>query len=251
MSDTTAAKPFAVELHQLFPNGDAAGRTLSVPLPPGRIVRGDEGDSDLAALWLSDEPAPDGLWARLRAEHPRSGLWPLLLRPLANDEPTRPWDDGELWPDDMSAPDEHDPETLLAQWWRDYTTPEQDELSPAERAAITAPYGQRWPGLAPAAVRDDPDRVAETLAVELPSFRATWRLGLVAAERGAEYLPDPLGRHEQHPVVVAEHDVGPAHQVRTEPGDGQRLGLTLVDPQRPGRVAAVAVHRPASGTKIL
>lgn len=195
MSDTTAAGHLptgnlSVEFHQLFPNGDGAERSLSVPLPPGRIVRGDEGDSDVAALWLSDEPAPDGLWSRLRAEHPRSGLWPLLLRPLGADEPGRPWDDGELWPDDMSSPDEHDPEALLAQWWQAYTTPdpEQDDLSPAERLAITAPYGQQWPGLAPSAVRDDPDVVAQTLAAELPSFRATWRLGLVAADRGADAL---------------------------------------------------------------
>jgi hypothetical protein len=189
VSDAIAAGHLAVEFHQLFPNGDAAGRALSVPLPPGRIVRGDEGDSDLAALWLSDEPAPDGLWARLRAEHSRSGLWPLLLRPLS-DEPSRPWEDGELWPDDMSSPDEHDPEALLAQWWQDNTVtdPEQDDLSPAERLAITAPYGQHWPGLAPSAKRDDPDRVADTLAAELPTFGGTWRLGLVATDRGADAL---------------------------------------------------------------
>jgi hypothetical protein len=59
-----------------LPDGLPAGK-LVVPAP--------EFSDDEAALepvlWVSDRPVPDAgdLWARLRAEHPRSGLWPLPL----------------------------------------------------------------------------------------------------------------------------------------------------------------------------
>ena len=48
------------------------------------------------ALWLSDGPASEGLWAQAYADRSRSGLWPLLLEPLRNDEGYRPWESGEL-----------------------------------------------------------------------------------------------------------------------------------------------------------
>ncbi|MFE5097540.1 hypothetical protein ACFRCI_46545 [Streptomyces sp. NPDC056638] len=47
------------------------------------MITSDEGNGDVQALWLSDEPAEAGLWMRMHAEHTRSGLWPLLARPSA------------------------------------------------------------------------------------------------------------------------------------------------------------------------
>src|SRR3954469_19563669 len=85
-------------LRQLFFDG-GAGRRLSVALPAGDLVWP---DPDYAqhqmptrpAYWLSNEPATARLWTRLRAEHPRSGLWPLLL-----DDTTQPWSAGQVAPE--------------------------------------------------------------------------------------------------------------------------------------------------------
>ncbi|MFJ6014367.1 hypothetical protein [Streptomyces sp. NPDC092952] len=42
----------------------------------------------------------------MQAEHPRTGLWPLLLAPLEPDDDGlfRPWGSGELCPEDVSDP---------------------------------------------------------------------------------------------------------------------------------------------------
>ncbi|WP_199443750.1 DUF4253 domain-containing protein [Umezawaea beigongshangensis] len=179
------------DLRDLFTEGAVTGRSLAVPLPPGRVVFPEEEDGDRAAFWLSDEPAPAGLWARLRAEHARSGLWPLLLDALDDeDEEYRPWGNGEVLPGDMSFPGEHDPAALLARWWAAHTGEnEHDGLSPAERLAATAPFGRQWPGTSPARpARIDPDRIADDLAEQLLAGHGSMRLGLVAAERGADAL---------------------------------------------------------------
>ncbi|HWO64113.1 MAG TPA: DUF4253 domain-containing protein [Umezawaea sp.] len=174
------------ELRDLFADG-AAGRVLSVPLPPGRsVVSEEEEDGDRPAFWLSDKPAPEGLWARLRADHARSGLWPLLLDALDDeDDDYRPWGNGEVLPGDMSSPADHDPVALLKGWWADHSEEgEGDAPSP-----LTAPYGRVWPGLSRTpAPRIDPDAVADGLAEQLLAGHGSMRLGLVAADRGADAL---------------------------------------------------------------
>ncbi|MBC6447113.1 DUF4253 domain-containing protein [Actinokineospora xionganensis] len=187
-----AHPPLPAEVQVLFVDGDAVGRTLSVPLPPGQAVVSDEGNGDGPVLWLSARSPESGLWARLRAEHGRSGLWPLLLQAHdVDDDEFRPWGAGELFPAGMSKPQGHDPAALLAGWWADHTTVAEDVdmLPPAERLAVTAPYGRDWPGLAPSADRgNDPDRVADDLADELLAVFSKLRLGLVAADRGSDAL---------------------------------------------------------------
>lgn len=90
-------------------------------LPPGRMVTSDEGDGDIQPLWLSDGPATAELWTRMYAEHPRSGLWPLLLDSLdSSDSEFRPWESGEVFPEQMSSPASHAPASLLARWWGTY-----------------------------------------------------------------------------------------------------------------------------------
>ncbi|WP_285508101.1 DUF4253 domain-containing protein [Actinokineospora sp. NBRC 105648] len=183
--------PLPTELRDLFPGTTANGRTLSVPLPPGRLVQPEEDNGGRPAFWLSDQPAAAGLWARLRAEHTRSGLWPLLLDALDDEDPEyRPWGNGEVLPGDMSAPAGHEPGALLAGWWAAHTTgDEEDDLSAAERLAVTAPFGREWPGLArPLTGRTAPDLTADDLAEQLLAGHASMRLGLVAAERGADAL---------------------------------------------------------------
>ncbi|RIV39237.1 DUF4253 domain-containing protein [Micromonospora radicis] len=176
------------ELLELFP--DEERRTLSVPLPAGRTVRADEAADDRPVLWLSDDPAPAGLWSRLHAAHPDSGLWPLLLDGLDGD-PSRPWAVGEFWPERTAPLAGHDAERLLAGWWADYTGTDDgnDTVAAARREAITAPYGRAWPGLAPAA----PPRVAapqhaEHWAEQLSQAQPAMRLGLVPAQRGSDAL---------------------------------------------------------------
>jgi hypothetical protein len=145
-------------------------KALTVPLPAGRHIRPDLDDDEPAVLWLSRTAPPPGLWGELRAAHPGTGLWPLLLTHL-RDAPARPWVEGELFPGDMSDPAAHDPVALLSAWW------------PADADGA-------WPGLAPAAAVDPAvaDATADREAAGLLASRTPWRLGLVAAERGADAL---------------------------------------------------------------
>ncbi|MFD5111158.1 DUF4253 domain-containing protein [Streptomyces sp. NPDC058391] len=163
-----------------------------VPVPPGRMITSDEGDGDVQALWLSDGPVSAELWARVHAEHADSGLWPLLLDSRQHgDAEFRPWGSGEIFPERMSSPDLHDPAELLAKWWTEYTAVDEDDdmLSPDERRAVTAPFGQVWPGLAPGCEpATDPDRLAAEYAGYFASGRPLSRLGLVVARSGADAL---------------------------------------------------------------
>ncbi|GAB3829297.1 DUF4253 domain-containing protein [Dactylosporangium cerinum] len=145
-------------------------KALTVPLPAGKHIRPDLDDDEPAVLWLSKTAPPPGLWEELRAAHPTSGLWPLLLTPLEGDA-ARPWVEGELVPDDMSDPASHDPADLLSSWWAESET-----------------GGDAWPGLAPAAGPDETaaDATADREAAALLASRRQWRLGLVAAGRGAD-----------------------------------------------------------------
>lgn len=136
------------------------------PLPPGRLITSDEGHGDARPLWLSDAPATAGLWSAPRAEHAASGLWPLLLDAQDPADPGfRPWASGEFSPERMSSPADHDADAQLARWWGDY--------SDAEDPDTTAPFGQTWPGRAPAeavteAVTDaEADAIAEERAQAL------------------------------------------------------------------------------------
>ncbi|MCV2460685.1 DUF4253 domain-containing protein [Streptomyces sp. ICN988] len=166
--------------------------SLENPLPPGRVITSDEGDGDVQPLWLSDRPATAGLWTQLHAEHTRSGLWPLLLDALdQDDDEFRPWGSGELMPERMSSPAIHDPAGLLEEWWATYTALDEgdDMLDAKRRLAVTAPFGQAWPGIAPTrSAATDPDELAVEYAQAFLADRPQSRLGLVAAASGAEAL---------------------------------------------------------------
>lgn len=163
-----------------------------IALPPGRMITTDEDFGDLQPLWLSDSPASAETWVQLRAEHTTSGIWPLLLDSLdPHDSDFRPWGCGELSPESMSSPDDHDPEKLLARRWQDYTTfaEDDDTLSAEERVAVTAPFGQTWPGTAPGrTLAADPEDMAEQFARAFVEQHPHVRLGLVQAPRGADAL---------------------------------------------------------------
>src|SRR5690606_31158502 len=171
------------DLPQLFDDGiglDAVERTLSVPLPEGDLIWPDPGYPQRRpllrpAFWLSDEPVHGELWCRLRSEHPRSGLWPLLM-----DETDQPWASGQIAPEPASEIGNYHPEAFMSEVWADWAAQadedDHDEL---------APFGRHCPGLAPPGVPlDDPDAMADRHARELAARGLP--LGLVAVDRGAD-----------------------------------------------------------------
>ena len=126
-------------------------RSWSLPggLPPGRLIVPDpryaSGDPVTdPVLWVTDRLVPEAgpLWARLAAQHDATGLWPLLLVPLATTVfdvtpftggfelahevqypgSGRPWHTGELSPLPAGAVDELEVSELLAIGWMLATT---------------------------------------------------------------------------------------------------------------------------------
>jgi hypothetical protein len=143
-----------------------------IPLPPGREVPFIDG-SRPAMLWCSDEPPTADLVQQLRAAHPATGLWPVLL----NDDPL------ELMPELAGSPDLHDAVLVLAGFWHRYTRDGP--------ASTTSPFGQRWPRIAPVGKpREDPLGCADdvTRALLRGGRLVDARLGLVPAGRGADVL---------------------------------------------------------------
>ncbi|GLZ81156.1 hypothetical protein Afil01_59630 [Actinorhabdospora filicis] len=144
-----------------------------VPLPPGRIIHGDEGDGS-ESHWLSDGPIGISLWRDLVATRAATGLAPVLAAPLDDDprEPFRPWGSGECFPDDTSSPAAHDPAATLARWW--------------ERRGD----GRAWPGTAAGEsfAVEAADRSEDELAEELLAVRQPLRLVLARGRSAAEAL---------------------------------------------------------------
>jgi hypothetical protein len=62
-------------------------------------------------------------------------------------------------------------------------------LSESERIAVTAPYGQRWPGVVPGKpFTAEPVSFAVEYAFRLMDRNPAMRMGLAAADRGADAL---------------------------------------------------------------
>ncbi len=156
------------------------------------MITSGEGNGAAQPLWLSDTPADAELWAHLLAERSTSGLWPLLLDVQSmGDGDFRPWASGELFPERMSSPDAHDPAELLTRWWAEYTKADEDDdvLTPDERLAVTASFGQAQP--APALSHKSVigyDEMAGQYARVYTKQHPQARLGLVAAACGAHAL---------------------------------------------------------------
>jgi hypothetical protein len=171
-------------------DGGPPSRRLDVALPPGRLVAPVNGGPP--AYWLSDGPAPDGLWEALLDAHEGSGLWPLLLGGL-HGELERPWQSGEVHLTRHTSPADHDANDVLSRWWTDMNTPDDDDSDGAYPPELAGgpdgsdPFGHPWPGLAPAGVLETtPDHRAGEIAGALVD--GVLRLGLVAADRGADAL---------------------------------------------------------------
>lgn len=177
-----------VGLGALFTDADSAGRVLTAPLPEGMLVWPDATFPQRRphggpAFWLSDEAHPPSVWSALRADHARSGLWPIML-----DDSTQPWSAGLVAPEAASDIDVYDPGAFMAEVWTDYVDAVGDDIPEL------APYGRRCPGLAaPGAPQADPAAVADWYAERLAAdTRGQTQIGLVAATRSAD-VPAIMG----------------------------------------------------------
>ncbi|MET7640752.1 DUF4253 domain-containing protein [Streptomyces sp. NPDC005438] len=166
-------------------------------LPPGGYTQQLDGQPALGrdgmpVLWVARSAAPAGTWARARAAHTDTGWWPLLLSaPDHEEDGPSGWERvGPYLPGPEGIPPSTgDVESLLLRCWRHSTSVDpDDDITPEERLAVTAPYGNVWPGLAPAVPFDrDPDATADARAGELEGSPSA-RLGLVRAGSGLEAL---------------------------------------------------------------
>ena len=169
------------ELCRLFPDG-GRGRSLGASLPPGELVWPDpgytgQGRAVTPAFWMSSDPVAGEDWALMRAWHPHSGLWPLLL-----DESAQPWAVGQVVPDDPRQIDHFTPEGFMTEVWQEWVA-----QMPADAMEELEPYGAICPGPAPPGeLRADPEAVADWYADRLAARGLP--LGLVAAGRGADAL---------------------------------------------------------------
>ncbi|MEU7000668.1 DUF4253 domain-containing protein [Nonomuraea sp. NPDC046570] len=168
-------------LRQLFADG-GRGRTLSVGLPEGDIVWPDPGytrrpEAKRPAFWMSDEPVSGAEWAALRAQHHRSGLWPVLL-----DESAQPWSTGQVMPDEVALVDGFTAAGFMAEVWAEWVA-----QMPPDSLAEIEPFGALCPGLAePGELRAGPGEVADWYAGELAA--RAMPMGLAAANRSADAL---------------------------------------------------------------
>ena len=165
---------------------------LETPLPAGSLIVPEDGGAPV--LWLTDRTADFDLWRSLVAEHPRSGLWPLVLEELSwNDDEFRPWESGELYPRHMSAPGHSDPATVLDVWWQRYAGPE-------DGSSVTAPYGPDWPGLAERALYEGRDLkpTLDTRAVLKAAIASTFDLTPAQVDR---VFPGSAGIRALHQLM--------------------------------------------------
>jgi hypothetical protein len=136
--------------------------------------------------WVTDKPLLSaGVdWTELGEESAESGLQPFLLSGLDGGT-ARPWDTGEQVgePEDAEGIDQMDIAHMLEGWW-DFPSGELAEDE--ELRGLLAPFGARFPGLAPA-VEEEMD--PELMRRALYQYTRAARIGLVPAARPADILP--------------------------------------------------------------
>ncbi|MDR7302607.1 DUF4253 domain-containing protein [Haloactinomyces albus] len=182
----------ATDLASMFGRGTdgAAEHGLSVTLPPGELLAEQSTRTDAATepaplCWISDDRPSVQLLAALRADHPRSGLWPLLL-----------CDDTEIYgerctvgvvaPEPLEHVERWQAIQVMTRIW-DGLCQADSELGPAYDSDSLAPFDHSCPGTAPAgSLLADPDVLANQ---QVPRFiDEETRLALVPVRRGADVL---------------------------------------------------------------
>ena len=155
-------------------------------LQPGRQLRTWDG---VPVAWVTDWAYGSAgiYWTCVSEESAESGLQPFLLADMTR-EPARPWGTGELIsdPEDTTAIDAMDAARLLERWW-DIRVPGEEEFAEDEELReMLAPFGLRFPGLAPAVEEElDPELVRRAVF----QYTRDARIGLVPAARPADILP--------------------------------------------------------------
>lgn len=179
----------ATDLTSLLGNNAGTDRTL-VTLPPGEILSEQSTRAGWTAesarlCWISDEPPSAQLLAVLRADHRRTGLWPLLL-----------CDDNEVYGERCTvgvvAPEPRDHidrwrvEQVMARIWEGLCQADSD-LGPAYDPESLDPFDHHCPGPAPAGdPLADPDILANQQLPRLVDHET--RVALVPVGRGADVL---------------------------------------------------------------
>jgi hypothetical protein len=150
-------------------------------LPPGLEVLPTEGSTPTSrpVLWVSKRPyrSLGKALPTLYKAFPSTGLWPLALESLHGDD-DRPWLSGELDPDSSTSPEGFDVLSVLSEWWQD-SIPSGEDAD--ESDDLLAPFGSKFPGLAPPGVKPVSEGSPEEFARSLEG-----RLGLVPARRPAD-----------------------------------------------------------------
>ncbi|SCE93033.1 protein of unknown function [Micromonospora chaiyaphumensis] len=156
---------------------------LPPDIPGGRLMKPYNGGTPV--YWLSSHPAAAGDWSRWRAQHHRTGLWPLLALHVEGDN--EPFGvDAEY--DRITTVEQHDSGVVLAEWWQGITEDDLDQEAAANLGYLD-PVGARWPGLIPALDRQGPvEHFADQYADMLCTGQA--RLALVPATDGAHALTE-------------------------------------------------------------
>ena len=151
---------------------------------PGRQLRAASGTP---VAWVSGRAVGCAglIWADLAGQSAGSGLQPFLLSGMDGGT-ARPWDSGEAVsePEDIRAVNSMDAAQVLGGWW---WGPSEEELAEDEDLReMLAPFGERFPGLAPAVQEElDPELMRRAVVQYTPDART----GLVPAARPADILP--------------------------------------------------------------
>jgi hypothetical protein len=157
---------------------------------PGRQVRVQHSSArpPAAVAWITDgaSSSAGSVWVSLGERAAATGLQPLLLSGLGGGT-ARPWDEGEFSePEDPGGISGIDVARLLQERW-DSQVPLADEYERDEELrTMFAPFGLRFPGLAPA-VEEGPD--PQLMRRALYQYTRSGRIGLVPASRPADILP--------------------------------------------------------------
>lgn len=156
----------------------------NVALPPGEVLYGQLSDPS-PLCWISDDQPDVRLFARLRTDHRRTGLLPLLL-----------CDDSEVYGDRCTVgvanlePMEHidrwDLNSVMRRIWDGLCQADSD-LGPAYDLDVLAPFDYSCPAPAKRGnLLADPDVLANRLLDRFVDEET--RLGLVPVRRGADVL---------------------------------------------------------------
>lgn len=163
-------------------------------LPPGR--RQYSVDDGQLVAWVTVEKMPDAgrAWLALSAAHSATGLVPVLLQEDRPDRRPDGWEPyfGFFHPADATLLDRISAGDVIATAW--------DRWIGSTQARYTAPFGRRFPGLAPAEKTHLPAVELQRAAAAL----APAHLGLVAASRPAD-VPATVGWS-----VFGVDELGPA-----------------------------------------